>query len=289
MKTKPLLAQPGKPIHLADFDTAYTGEFKSHAHAKGKLEHNKQRLAKYQDLLYAEHSYALLIILQAMDAAGKDSTVKHVMSGVNPEGCEVFSFKQPSAEELDHDFLWRTYRELPQRGRIGIFNRSYYEEVLVVRVHPELLQNERLPRFEKPDKKFWEHRFESINAMEQHLRRNGVVILKFFLHVSQEEQARRFLARIDDSTKNWKFSESDLHEREHWNDYQKCYEDMIQHTSTEHCPWYIIPADHKWFAHLAVSQVIVETLKGLNLRYPAVSRQQQKELDNARKVLLNQG
>jgi PPK2 family polyphosphate:nucleotide phosphotransferase len=288
MKTKPLLATPGKKIRLNDFDTAYTDGFKSHEHAKAKLDHNKERLAKYQDLLYAENTYALLIILQAMDAAGKDSTVKHVMSGVNPQGCEVFSFKVPSAEELEHDFLWRAYRRFPERGRIGIFNRSYYEEVLVVRVHPELLQNERLPGFLHPDKKFWQHRFESINDLERHLVRSGTVILKFFLQLSKEEQRRRFLARLEDPAKNWKFSEADLHERLRWDDYQAAYEDMINHTSTKLAPWYIIPADHKWFEHLAVSEIIVETLKGLNLHYPGITKEQRERLERAKKVLLRQ-
>ncbi len=288
MKIKPLVAPPGKQIRLKDFDTAYKNGFESHEHARAKLDNNKERLAKYQDLLYAENSYSLLIILQGMDAAGKDSTVKHVMSGVNPEGCQVFAFKEPSAEELGHDFIWRAYRNLPRRGTIGIFNRSYYEEVLVVRVHPELLQNERLPKFRSADKKFWKSRFESINDVERHLVRNGTVVLKFFLHVSKEEQRSRFLARLDDSSKNWKFSESDLHERRHWDDYQAAYEEAINHTSTRHAPWYIIPADHKWFAHLAVSEVIVETLKTLNLHYPKLTGVQHEQLDKARQVLLHQ-
>jgi len=289
MKIKPLLATPGRRIRLKDFDTAYTDAFQSQEHAQTKLDGNKERLAKYQDLLYAEHTHALLVILQGMDAAGKDSTVAHVMSGVNPEGCQVFSFKEPSAEELDHDFLWRAYRNLPQRGRIGIFNRSYYEEVLVVRVHPELLQNECLSRFKHADKKFWEHRFESINDLERHLARNGTTILKFFLHVSREEQRKRFLTRLEDSRKNWKFSESDLHERSRWEDYQAAYEDMINHTSTRHAPWYIIPADHKWFEHLAVSEVIVQTLKALNLHYPRLTKEQREQLEEAKQVLLRQG
>ncbi len=288
MKIKHLLAYPGKRIQLKDFDTADTAEFESHKHAKAKLDKNKELLAKYQDLLYADNSYSLLIILQAMDAAGKDSTVKHVMSGVNPEGCQAFSFKVPSQEELDHDFIWRAYRSLPERGRIGIFNRSYYEETLVVRVHPELLQNERLPGFKRPGEKFWRHRFESINDVERHLVRNGTVILKFFLHLSREEQRNRFLARLDDPAKNWKFSESDLHERRHWDDYQAAYQDMINHTSTKNAPWYIVPADHKWFEHLVVSEVIVQTLKSLKLNYPRVSQEQRHQLEKAQQLLLRQ-
>ena len=286
MKTKPsMIATPGKRFRLKDFDPAYKGDYKSEEHAQTKLKDNKERLAKYQDLLFSDHTYALLMVLQAMDAAGKDGTIKHVMSGVNPAGCEVVSFKPPSAEELGHDFLWRTSRKLPERGRIGIFNRSYYEEVLVVRVHPELIAQEHLPDFKAPNQKFWQHRFESINDVERHLVRNGTVILKFFLNVSKEEQAKRLLARLDDAKKNWKFSEADLHERLLWDDYMQAYEDMINHTSTKHAPWYIIPADHKWFTHLTVSDIIVETLKGLKLKYPSVTADQAAGLAKARAAL----
>ena len=236
MKTGSLTAVPGTHIRLDDFDPAFTGKYKSHAHAKGKLRHNVERLTKYQDLLYSAHAYSLLIVLQAMDAAGKDGTIKHVMSGVNPEGCEVFSFKQPSQEELDHDFLWRAYRELPRRGYIGIFNRSYYEEVLVTRVHPELLVHEQLPGFQGPSREFWQQRFQSILDFERHLHRNGTLILKFFLHVSKEEQAKRLLVRMDDAAKNWKFSPADLKERLRWDDYMQAYEDMINHTSSSMLP-----------------------------------------------------
>jgi PPK2 family polyphosphate:nucleotide phosphotransferase len=284
-KTKSMPAPPGKRIRLQDFDPAFTSGYQSHAHAKSRLKANVQRLATYQDLLYSSRTYALLLIFQAMDAAGKDGTIKHVMSGVNPEGCEVFSFKQPSQHELDHDFLWRTYRELPERGHIGIFNRSYYEEVLVVRVHPELLKPERLPGLTRPDKSFWKHRFDSINHVERHLVRNGTVILKFFLHVSKEEQEKRLLERMDDPGKNWKFSEADLHERLRWDDYMAAYEDMINHTSTKHAPWYIIPADHKWFTHLTVSDIVVDTLKGMNLRYPKLTDAQRAQLELAREKL----
>jgi len=288
MNTKSMIATPGKRIRLKDFDPAYKGEYKSLAHAEVKLKENVQRLAKYQDLLYSAHAYALFLVFQGMDAAGKDSTIKHVMSGVNPAGCEVFSFKQPSQQELGHDFLWRTYPELPERGRIGIFNRSYYEEVLVVRVHPELLSHENLPGFKEPTRKFWEQRFESINGIERHLVRNGTVILKFFLHVSKDEQKRRLLERLDDPKKNWKFSEADLHERLRWDDYIEAYEDMLSHTSTRHAPWYIIPADHKWFTHLTVSDIIVDALKGLNLKYPSLTAEQQAQLAKAKKALQRQ-
>ncbi len=272
-------------IRLKDYDPADTGKYKSHAHAKKTLDGNIERLQQYQDLLYSERSYSLLIILQAMDAAGKDGTIKHVMSGVNPAGCEVSAFKQPSQEELDHDFLWRCYKRLPECGKIGIFNRSYYEEVLVVRVHPKFLDAQRLPGFTGPDKKFWKHRFDAINEMEKHLVRNGTVILKFFLHLSREEQARRFLERIEDPAKNWKFSDADLQERLRWDDYMTCYEDMINHTSTKHAGWYIVPADNKWFTHLCVSNIIVETLKSLKLKYPTVSAAQKERLQAAREAL----
>ncbi len=282
MKFKPFLARPDKPFRLKDHDPGYTGDYDSEESAKTRLEENVEQLAKYQDLLYAESSYALLVVLQAMDAAGKDGTIKHVMSGVNPSGCEVSAFKVPTEEELHHDFLWRCYRRLPQRGRIGIFNRSYYEEALVVRVHPEFLDRQRLPGFTGPDRKFWKQRFESINNMEHHLVRNGILVLKFFLYLSKDEQRRRFLERIEDSRKNWKFSEADLHERLRWDDYMDAYEDAIQHTSTKHAPWYVIPADHKWFTHLTVSDIIVETLKDLKLTYPKVDDEQRKRLRQRR-------
>jgi PPK2 family polyphosphate:nucleotide phosphotransferase len=285
MSTESLMATPGKRIRLKDFDPAFTSGYKSHAHAKSKLKANVHRLATYQDLLFSSRTYALLLIFQAMDAAGKDSTIKHVMSGVNPEGCQVFSFKQPSPQELDHDFLWRTYRELPARGRIGIFNRSHYEEVLVVRVHPELLAHERFPSSPHPSKKFWQQRFQSINDVERHLVRNGTVILKFFLNVSKAEQEKRFLERLEDPAKNWKFSEADLQERERWDEYMAAYEDMINHTSTQHAPWYIIPADHKWFTQLTVSDIVVDTLKAMKLKYPKLPDTQRAQLALAREAL----
>jgi PPK2 family polyphosphate:nucleotide phosphotransferase len=288
MKTASMKVAPGTHIRLEDFDPAFTGKYKSHSHTKSKLQHNIERLSKYQDLLYSDHTYALLIVLQAMDAAGKDGTIKHVMSGVNPEGCEVFSFKEPSQQELDHDFLWRAYRELPRRGRIGIFNRSYYEEVLVTRVHPELLVKEQLPKFQAPSKEFWGQRFESILDFERHLHHNGTLILKFFLHLSRKEQAKRLLERMDDPAKNWKFSPADLQERLRWNDYMQAYEDMINHTSTEHAPWFIVPADHKWFTHLTVSDIIVDRLQELNLQYPHATTEQHTQLLKARKTLLHE-
>jgi PPK2 family polyphosphate:nucleotide phosphotransferase len=288
MKSKAMIATPGKRIRLKDFDPAYKGEYKSQEHAQAQLEENVRRLSKYQDLLFSDHTYALLLIFQGMDAAGKDSTIKHVMSGVNPAGCQVFSFRQPSPQELDHDFLWRTYLDLPERGRIGIFNRSYYEEVLVVRVHPDLLSHEHLPGFKEPTRKFWEQRFESINALERHLVRDGTVILKFFLHVSKEEQKKRLLERLDDPKKNWKFSEADLHERLRWDDYMEVYEDMINHTSTKHAPWYVIPADHKWFTQLMVSDIVGDALKELNLKYPSLTSEQRAQLAKAKKALQKQ-
>ena len=228
----------------------------------------------------------MLLIFQAMDAAGKDSAIKHVMSGVNPQGCQVFSFKHPSPEELDHDFLWRTTRNLPERGRIGIFNRSYYEEVLIVRVHKELLRAENLPQEILDDKNIWDERYRSIRDLEAHLHRNGTRIVKFFLHVSKEEQRKRFLARIDEPEKNWKFSSADLHERERWDDYMDAYEDMIANTSTANAPWFVIPADNKWFTRLAVAAAVVDALDELDLSYPKVNAQKQKELEAARRLLL---
>jgi len=237
-----------------------------------------------QDKLYAQDCWSVLLIFQAMDAAGKDGAIKHVMSGVNPQGCQVFSFKAPSFEELHHDFLWRTLKRVPERGRIGIFNRSYYEEVLVVRVHPELLRNERIDSC-LIGKNIWNERFEDINAVERYLSRNGVVIRKFFLNVSKKEQKRRFLARLEEPQKHWKFSAADLREREHWDDYMNAYEDMIAHTATEYAPWYIVPADNKWFTRTVVAAVIVDTLQELKLAYPKVDSQKLKELQAARAAL----
>jgi PPK2 family polyphosphate:nucleotide phosphotransferase len=275
-------------IKLKNYDPGCLDGLSDKASAQATLQEGVQKLAKYQDILYAQNSYALLIIFQAMDAAGKDSTIKHVMSGVNPQGCQVFSFKTPSHEELDHDYLWRSMKALPERGRIGIFNRSYYEETLVVRVHPELLENQQLPP-EAKGKNIWKHRFEDINNVEQYLVRNGIQILKFFLNVSKDEQKKRFLARIDQPEKNWKFSVADAKERQHWDDYMNAYEDVFSNTSTEWAPWYIIPADHKWFTRLVVADIIVNKLKSLNLVYPTVSEGRMQELLEAKKVLENGG
>ena len=250
---------------------------------KAILDQNLADLAEAQGLLYADDRYAVLIVLQAMDAAGKDGTIKHVMSGVNPQGCEVHSFKKPSAEELDHNFLWRYMRRLPERGRIGIFNRSYYEDVLVVKVHPELLGRQ-LPR-EKVGKKFWEERYDDIKSFERHLVRNGTVILKFFLHVSRDEQKKRFLERLNRPEKNWKFSPSDLAERGHWDEYMAAYEDALSATSTEDAPWYVVPADHKWVTRAVVADIVTTTIRGLDLQYPEVTAQQRKLLEQARTEL----
>jgi PPK2 family polyphosphate:nucleotide phosphotransferase len=253
--------------------------------AKAILDKNLKDLAEAQSLLYADDRYALLIVLQAMDAAGKDGTIKHVMSGLNPQGCQVFSFKKPSSEDLDHNFLWRYMRCLPERGRIGIFNRSYYEDVLVVKVHPELIGRQ-LPREkEKVGKKFWEERYEDINAFERHLVRNGTVILKFFLNVSKGEQKRRFLERLERPEKNWKFSPSDLAERGHWDDYMTAYEDALRVTSTEWAPWYVIPADYKWITRAVVADIVTTAIRGLDLKYPEVTAEQRKLLDEARAKL----
>ena len=270
-------------FRIDEFDTADTRGIQDKDDARQLLEESTLRLATLQEKLYAQDKFALLLIFQAMDAAGKDSTIKHVMSGVNPQGCQVYSFKAPSSEELDHDFLWRTNRCLPERGRIGIFNRSYYEEVLVTRVHPEYLVAQRLS--DKPDKEFWQHRYDAIVASEDHLTRAGTMILKFFLHVSKKEQKARFLARLDEPDKNWKFSPADVAERAHWNDYMHAYEQMIRHTSTKKNPWHVIPVDHKWFARVAVSWTIVEALESLDLAFPTVDAARKKQLAAARKML----
>ena len=284
LRLKHIMVPPGKKITLRkDYDPAFTAGFKSKKEAQKKLEKNIAELAEYQDILYAQDTYGLLIIFQAMDAAGKDGTIKHVMSGVNPQGCQVFSFKAPSAEELDHDYLWRSMKCVPERGRIGIFNRSYYEEVLVVRVHPELLDHQKIPQPTREN--IWKRRYEQINAFEKYLFENGIVVLKFFLNVSKEEQKQRFLDRIDQPEKNWKFSTADVKERGFWDDYQKAYEDCLNHTSTEWAPWFVIPADNKWFTRLSVSEIIVRALKRLNLRYPEVSEERRQELQEIRKLL----
>ena len=281
---KPYRVDDGKKFRLRDFDPGDTGHLRSKEHAQKLLEQGIAAMAELQDKLYAQDCWGVLLIFQAMDAAGKDGAIKHVMSGVNPQGCQVFSFKAPSSEELNHDFLWRTMQRVPERGKIGIFNRSYYEEVLVVRVHPEVFKNERLPR-SLVSKDMWQERFEDINAFERYLARNGVMIRKFFLNLSKKEQKRRFLERLDQPEKNWKFSTADLHERECWDDYMDAYQDMIVHTATEHAPWYVIPADNKWFTRTVVAAAIVDTLQDLKLAYPKVGAEKKKELDAARAML----
>ena len=256
--------------------------------AEKSLTEDISELAEAQDCLYAADSWSILVIFQAMDAAGKDSTIKHVMSGVNPQGCQVFSFKQPSREELDHNFLWRYTRALPERGRIGIFNRSYYEEVLVVRVHPELIKAQRIPTT-KVDDGFWADRYQDINTLERHLARNGTLVFKFFLHISKNEQRKRFLKRLEDPRKHWKFSAADLVERGFWDDYMKAYEDAISATSTKWAPWYIIPADSKWVSRGLVARIIVSSINKLDLTYPVVTSEQKAEIDQARKLLEAEG
>ena len=284
MNHNDLRVRPGHAFRLADIDPGYTGAFKDKSDARKTLENDVEELTKLQDVFAAAASCAVLIVLQGMDSSGKDSAIKHVMSGLNPQGIDVHSFKQPSEEELRHDFLWRAGRVLPERGRIMIFNRSYYEDVLVVRVHPDLLAKRGLPA-ETNGKNIWQERFESINAFEEHLVRNGTHVLKFFLHLSREEQGRRLLARLDDSTKTWKFSFTDVTEREHWNDYMKAYEDMLGATSTERAPWYVIPSDHKWFTRTAVADVLIEKLKSLDLQYPTVDPKLEADLKGIRKQL----
>jgi PPK2 family polyphosphate:nucleotide phosphotransferase len=275
----------GKHFRLKDFDPTDTGHWHSEEEAKERLQEDIARMRKLQDKLYAQGCWSVLLIIQAMDAGGKDGTINHVMSGVNPEGVQVRSFKAPSSTELQHDFLWRTTLQLPERGHIGIFNRSYYEEVLIVRVHPKVLEGESLPPT-LVTKNLWEERFEDIRSFERHLARNGTVIRKFFLHLSKKEQKRRFLARLEEPEKNWKFSAADIHEREYWDDYHNAYEDMIRNTATKHAPWYVIPADNKWFTHLAVAAAVVKTLEELDLFYPKVDAAKRKELAAARRLLV---
>jgi PPK2 family polyphosphate:nucleotide phosphotransferase len=277
----------GAEFRLKDFDPAETLGLKSKEHAQETLESGVARLCDLQDKLFAQDRWAILVVLQAMDAAGKDSLIKHVMSGLNPQGCSVNSFKEPSTEELNHDYLWRAMCALPERGKIGIFNRSYYEEVLVVRVHPEILSRERLPA-ELVSGKIWRERFEDIRAYERYLDRNGIIILKFFLNVSRKEQKKRFLERLDEPEKNWKFSATDVMEREHWGEYMDAYEEMIQNTSTERAPWYVVPADHKWFTRVVVAEALVHALDRLNLSYPEVDKKKRKNLKKARAVLMRE-
>ncbi|MGE3309499.1 MAG: polyphosphate kinase 2 family protein [Limisphaerales bacterium] len=284
--TKHFRVTRGRGFRLGDFDPGDTLRFKSEdkARARRGLATGVEALSEFQERLYAQNRWAVLLIFQAMDAAGKDGAIEHVMTGVNPQGCQVHSFKAPTAEDLDHDFLWRCQKRLPERGRIGIFNRSYYEETLVVRVHPQLIEKQRLPK-SCVTPRLWKERFEDIRNMESYLGRNGVVIRKFFLHVSKKEQKKRFLERIDNPAKNWKFDEGDIRERAHWDDYQAAYEEMIRHTATKEAPWFVVPADNKWFTRLVVAAAVIETLADLHLEFPKVGKDQLKALAAAREVL----
>jgi PPK2 family polyphosphate:nucleotide phosphotransferase len=281
---QPFCVTDGGRFRLKNIDPSETLGLKLKEKAEAVLEDDIERMGDLQEKLYAQDNWALLLIFQAMDAAGKDGAIEHVFSGVNPQGCQVFSFKTPSSEELDHDFLWRTTRCLPERGRIGIFNRSYYEEVLVVRVHPNILSGQKLPQ-KLVTKSIWKERYQDIRAFERHMSRNGTVIRKFFLHVSRKEQKKRFLSRLDEPAKNWKFSLGDAQERQYWNDYMQAYEEMIRNTCTPEAPWYVVPADNKWFTRTVVAAVVVETLESLNLKFPALDKAKTEELAAARKEL----
>ena len=277
--------RPGERVRLKQAPTRVQPCYASKADYQERLARHVEQLSELQNLLYADDRYALLLVFQAMDAAGKDSCIKHVMSGINPQGCQVYSFKHPSAEELDHDFLWRCMRALPERGRIGIFNRSYYEEVLIVRVHPEILRAQKLAQAGPGRRTVWEKRYRSIADMEAHLERNGTRIVKFFLHVSKDEQRKRFLARIDEPEKNWKFSRQDIEERKYWKDYMRAYEACLEATSTRRSPWYVVPADDKQNARLIVSRIVVDTLKQLDMAYPQPDAGRRRELQTLRKLL----
>ncbi len=285
MKTEKFRVAEGSKVNLKNHPTDFTGDYTDKKQAVKDLEKNVSRLRELQDVLYAQDRHTLLLIFQAMDAAGKDGAIEHVMSGVNPQGVSVVSFKQPSDEERGHDYLWRCQKHLPERGKIGIFNRSHYEEVLVVRVHSEILQGSQLPVEVKNDKDIWKKRFEHIRDWEQHLTENGTHILKFFLNVSRDEQKQRFLDRINEPEKNWKFAMGDVKERGHWDEYMKAYTEALSATSTEHAPWYVIPADKKWFTRLAVSEIIVNKLESMNLHYPTVTDGHRAELQDAKKML----
>ena len=284
MTRSPFIIEPGTKLRLADHDPGFTGEFTDKKDARAKLKKDVERLAKYQELLYVQNSWAVLVILQGMDGSGKDGVIKHVMSGLDPQGTQVTSFKRPSGEELDHDYLWRSSIALPARGNIGIFNRSYYEEVVVVRVHPDLLGAQRLPR-RPTGAKLWAERFEDINAFERYLTRNGIVVLKFFLHISKQEQKKRLLERIDRPDKQWKFSAGDTTQRAYWGEYEAAYEEAISRTSTTHAPWYVVPADHKWFTRAVVADTIVRRLKSLRLAYPTPDEDAKRELAATREEL----
>lgn len=286
---KDLLAKPGKKHLVSDFDSSFTGDL-SKQDAKEQLAKDIEKLSELQSMLYAQDRYSILIIFQAMDAAGKDGTIKHVMSGINPQGCQVYSFKQPSAEELDHDYLWRINRSLPERGRIGIFNRSHYEDVLITKVHPEIILSNKLPGVETIndiDPDFWKRRYRQINDFERYLTENGTIVLKFFLNVSKAEQKNRFMERLDDASKNWKFSSADIKERQFWEDYMNAYADVLTETSTELAPWYIIPADNKWFMRYAVGRIICDRMQQLDLHYPKLSKEGLEKLEECKKSVSN--
>jgi PPK2 family polyphosphate:nucleotide phosphotransferase len=285
--SKPFRVSDGEGFRLKDVDPGDTLDFTSEdkPRAREALATGVEALATLQDMLYAQDNWAMLLIFQAMDAAGKDGAIKHVMSGVNPQGCQVYSFKAPTSEDLDHDYLWRCMKCLPERGRIGIFNRSYYEETLVVRVHPEFLEKQKLPP-ELVTKDIWDQRFRDIRECERYLTKNGIIIRKFFLHVSKQEQKKRFLERLENPEKNWKFSANDAKEREFWNDYMKAYEDVIRHTATKDAPWYVVPADNKWFTRVVVAAAVIDALDGLDLEYPKVDKQKRKELAAAKQALM---
>lgn len=286
INSKDFLVKPGKKVKLKKLPTNVRPVYKSKEQYHQILAEHIHEMSSLQSLLYASNQYSLLLIFQGMDASGKDGAIKHVMSGVNPQGCQVFSFKHPSEEELEHDFLWRTTRCLPERGRIGVFNRSYYEEVLIVRVHPEILHSQRLPNTSLGKKNIWQDRYNSIVDLEKHLSRNGTKIIKFFLHMSKDEQKKRFLQRIDAPEKNWKFSIDDIEERKYWHDYMNAYEDCLGATSTSNAPWYVIPADDKENSRLIISQIILDTLEDLNMTYPHADEKRRKELDSFKKLLL---
>jgi PPK2 family polyphosphate:nucleotide phosphotransferase len=281
---KPYLVTHGKGFRLKHYDPGDTQGHNMKKRAGKLLQEGVEQLADMQQKLYAQDRWSVLLIFQAMDAAGKDGVIRHVMSGINPQGCQVYSFKTPSTEELDHDFLWRTTTRLPERGRIGIFNRSYYEEVLVVRVHPELLAHQKLPA-EKVTKKIWKERFEDITSFEQHLNRNGTIVRKFFLYLSRGEQKKRFLSRLEEPEKNWKFSEADVHERQYWDKYMEAFEDAIRNTASVDAPWYVVPADNKWFSRLVISNAVIETLESLKVAFPKVDSEKKKHLKATRKLL----
>jgi len=285
INSKDFRVRADEKVGLKKWPTQVESYYQSKEQYQEILSEHIQKLSAQQNLLYASNQYSLLLVFQGMDAAGKDSAIKHVMSGVNPQGCEVFSFKQPSAEELEHDFLWRTTRHLPERGRIGIFNRSYYEEVLIVRVHPEILHGQGLPVELLDEKTIWEERYRSIVDLENHLSRNGTRIIKFFLHLSKDEQRKRFLARIDEPERNWKFSLADIEERKYWNHYRKAFEECLSATSTKEAPWYVVPADDKENARLIVSQIMLDTLNELGMNYPKLDKTQRDELQSIRKLL----